>query len=186
MTTRRTAVVGSGDICFAASVSTNDEMAEVTSWAINREPMRNSSNAQDRGPTDKRQRQRRYVDDTALFTRLDPVNGLRLRRTHWLLGVRRTHNTRASPHTRAMPGRLVCNHIRTHASSRTCIVSTGAPLHSGTAEWSRVCAALHAGGSCMEPLSHSLQSFGVRPEARGSPKAPRPTDAAPLAMGQED
>ena len=26
-------------------------------------------------------------------------------------GVRRTHYARAPPHTRAMPGRLVCNHI---------------------------------------------------------------------------
>ena len=90
-----------------------------------------------------------------------------------------THNARASPHTRIVPGRLVCNHIRTHASSCTCIVSTGAPLHSGTAEWSWVCAALHAGGPCIEPLSHSLQSFGMRSEARGSTEAPRPQTRHP-------
>ena len=159
-------------------------MAEVASWAINRKRMRNSSNAQDRGPTDERQRQRHYVADATLsFTRLDPKKGLRLDER---IGCWRTSDalcSRTTTHSRNAWQTGVQPH-RTRASSRACIVSTGAPVHSGTAEWSRVCAALHAEGSCMEPFGHSLQSFGMRSEERGSPKAPRPADATSLAMGR--
>ena len=82
------------------------------------------------------------------------------------------HDIRAPPHTRIVLGRLVCNHLKTHASSCTCIVITGAPLHSGTAARSRVCAV----SSRWRPSHEASQQFPPKPrkcsEARGPPKAP--------------
>ena len=86
------------------------------------------------------------------------------------------HDIRAPPHTRIVLGRLVCNHLKTHASSCTCIVITGAPLHSGTAARSRVCAVPSRWRPPLQkPLSNSLQSLGSE-QRNGFHRRP-PTDS---------
>ena len=156
---------------------------KVTSWTINREPMWNSSDAQDRGPKDERWRQRHYVDAATLsLHKTRSKKGLRLDER---IGCRRTSDaqcSRTTTHSRNALQAGVQPKTRAHLRAHTCISSTGAPLHSGTAKWSRVCAAIHAEGSDTEPLGHSLHSPGMRPEERGTPKAPRPADATPQAM----
>ena len=110
------------------------------------------------------------------------LKGLRLDER---IGCRRTSDaqyTRTTTHSRNASQAGVQPKTRAHLCAHTCISSTGAPLHSGTAKWSRVCAAIHAEGSDTEPLGHSLHSTGMRPEERGTPKAPRPAGATPQAI----
>ena len=112
------------------------------------------------------------------------LKGLRLDER---IGCRRTSDaqyTRTTTHSRNASQAGVQPKTRAHLCAHTCISSTGAPLHSGTAKWSRVCAAFHAEGSVTEPFGHSPHSPGMRSEERGSPKAPRPADATSLAMGR--